>query len=517
MKQKDVVELFTTIENSCDVNKISWNGIKLWPLLRLNLWCSLLLYESESEDSHNPPAEINSKRYKLASSVIYSANKVKKYIVWLYEDIKYRIWLRKITHESIDALFLYYEDERYHEAELCYANRHLDPMVELSISLGYFASKVVFKKGGNSFIRKHCELSNLIELDIGTCKRPTFRFQIMYLISNLEGIPVIDEINKILPEPSRINLDSLFNQIDSLNDHVVWFTKLLTSLRPRVIFYTCYYRIETMAMNHVCKLANIKSIDVQHGKQGKYHGLYSHWTNLPADGYELLPDYFWNWGEEAKRNIQQYRMPDYPLHKSHIGGYLWLEKIVSEHKEAKGLPGKIEEKIIKSEKTILVSLQPTPDSPTSNLIKAMAVSPKKWLWLVRLHPRQMDSLEQIKQELEANGVTNYEMDISSTCSLYAMFPYVDYHVTAWSTVLIEALVFQVPTIIITPQGYELYKDKIEEGVFWYASKSEDILELLSGRQLVVKENAHEEYFVLDKEVSSKLFSDIMNDRELLYG
>ena len=70
-----------------------------------------------------------------------------------------------------------------------------------------------------------------------------------------------------------------------------------------------------MAVIHEAKNRNIKTIDVQHGIQGKFHPMYSHWIKIKNYNYKLVPDKFWCWDKFSKKNMKdglpnkQFHMP----------------------------------------------------------------------------------------------------------------------------------------------------------------------------------------------------------------
>ena len=69
----------------------------------------------------------------------------------------------------------------------------------------------------------------------------------------------------------------------------------------RSIFLNCWFSPELMAVIHEAKNRNIKTIDVQHGIQGKFHPMYSYWVKIKNYNYKLVPDKFWCWDKFSKK------------------------------------------------------------------------------------------------------------------------------------------------------------------------------------------------------------------------
>ncbi len=506
MNQKEVVDLFAEIEKSCNVNAIRWNNIQLWPLIRLRLWWQLAYCDGsiEGEQANIETLQVDTKKI---NPYVYSSKKCISYFFWKIKDIYQSINLYKLYWVKIDGLFLTFHDEKYSDNELNCGNRHLDPLFQLAQSKNY---RISYLHCSEEQQTRYDNNSSVIHIGLDNSRFPTFGFQRRAYKSNTFGLEELDNINSYLPDGCHIKWDELEAQIDLLNKYSRWYLKILKIISPSVAFYTCYYRPETMAFNAASKALGINTVDIQHGKQGRYHGLYSHWFALPENGYALLPKQYWCWGEEAEININRYRVENYPYHKTFIGGYLWLANVIEKYKKKDNVIPDIVMNGKNYQKIILVTLQPITDSPPDYLLQAMSQSPNEWLWLIRLHPRQTGEKEMIKDTLAGYQIDNYEMDYATQCSLYALLPRVDCHITAWSTVLIEALAFRIPSIIISEQGYELYEDRIESGVFEYA---EDADELLNKIESVNKTETNENsnyYFMLNKNNISNTLSNLIN-------
>ena len=55
----------------------------------------------------------------------------------------------------------------------------------------------------------------------------------------------------------------------------------LGSRGVEAVFFAWYYNLVNMALIWACRDLGITTVDIQHGLQGKYHVMYSHWTRIP--------------------------------------------------------------------------------------------------------------------------------------------------------------------------------------------------------------------------------------------
>ena len=80
-----------------------------------------------------------------------------------------------------------------------------------------------------------------------------------------------------------------------------------------------------MGLLLAAKRNGIRTIDIQHGVQSENDFLFSSWTNIPTNGYELLPDIFWCWSNVEKENIDKWTVNSDNLYSAFTGGNPVLE------------------------------------------------------------------------------------------------------------------------------------------------------------------------------------------------
>jgi hypothetical protein len=234
------------------------------------------------------------------------------------------------------------------------------------------------------------------------------------------------------------------------------------------VFSICYYEDFGYAMNIACHRLGIKSFDIQHGVQGKYHPAYAPMSNIPEGGYQMLPDVFWVWNRSSFENINLWRTP---FHKAFLGGNPWIDFCAS-HRSA-------EEKALGGLPIILVTLQPIADPLPGFLLKTMSATVGQYKWCVRLHPRQFSEKELIRKQLVNEGLDQHvEMELSSQLPLPILLMETKVHVTQWSSVVIEAFELGVPSVVIHKTGELVYsKEEFSEYVY-YAYTSREIEEAI---------------------------------------
>ena len=105
-------------------------------------------------------------------------------------------------------------------------------------------------------------------------------------------VELITQISTIVGIPKSVLLDRCNR---SLGQFMRWFhygSKFFANRSDlNSIFVSSWYFPDMMGLIAASRLFGITSVDIQHGKQGKYQPMYSGWL-IPETGYQLLPDYF---------------------------------------------------------------------------------------------------------------------------------------------------------------------------------------------------------------------------------
>lgn len=505
MDHKGTVEKVVEIENRYDVNSVIYKDIRIWPVIRHVIFYLLL----------NPKRwpDYGVDRAKAAPANPRSVAKLKSY----FKTRKETADAKRENERELDRLgafgqrdmvFFSSQTEHVNLLEGKYYNHILDPMVELVKDKYSFFKFERYTREGEKKVPRFVE-TELVKPGYYFKKRaqgdglPASSAQ-----SEITGFAALKELVQEVTGTVILDVEFLKRRCNDIFSYREFFTDILKKLRPKAVFLVCYYYPVALGLISACRRIGIPTVEVQHGKQGRYHGFYTRWTKVPEEGYEFLPDYFWVWGEECALNINRWLPEGCHHHRAIIGGNRWLAKWV----DAGEIPLADEAKVFfrsldEMEKVILFSMQPIKEFMPEHVLKAMKSSPKSWKWLLRLHPTQVrkGEIEEIRSVVEAQGIDNYEIDITTKCQLFALLQHVDHHLTAWSTVCYEALAFGVPTTIIHPNGLDIYRDYIEKNIFHYSESSESLIDAID-----------KEYSLDDlKESTRYVETDIAKGREAI--
>jgi hypothetical protein len=468
MDLQDYTSKLYDAEQRVDVNQFQSNGVELWPLYRyqtISMFKSSKAYYSKREKNiiKNTPIK-NFLRFVYCKIILYK--KVTKYIN------------NTLKAEPTD-IFLYSKNSTHSDQiDGGWYDKFVDPFFEL-LNSNYKIRKIelVFSKD----LPKDRRVVDTTFINIKD-------FENYYLHSN--------KYNKLLDLSKNTRKLSKLTSIDFVDRTVNYafyeifkykeiFSLILKRIKPKFIFLKCYYEYDSFGLVLAAKELGIKTIDIQHGKQGIYHPMYTHFSKIPKNGYKLLPDYFWNWGDESMINIEKWQN-NKTAHQAMVGGNLWLAKwkFSDFYKCKSNEENNFIDSLKKSERVILYSTQPitTEGILPTHIVQTIQQSPSNWTWLIRIHPFQKLTEGEILKVI-GNCKARIEIKYSTELPLYLLLKNVTHHIALWSSTCFEANEFNIPTIISHTFGGKLYDEFFKSNVFFYSINPDEIIELIqSGKK-----------------------------------
>ena len=440
MTLKEFIEKINIVENNFNINKLKYSDYNPWPYIRLYL--SIQSIQIRKADRSHLTSNIKNSIYRLIRSLINKFNNP--------------------SLKKVDVLFLTQAQNVSEYINNKYFNRYSDSFIYL---FGNNFRIQVLELGQNKINKNKLINNKVYYLDINIL--------LTFIKSKLS------KSNNISLEKLNIHIENIFNykydNVKELNYIQLlseYYEKILDKTKPKALIYTIYYAPDHMAFVIACKRKGVKTIELQHGAQNNYHSMYTNWVNYNPDAIDLMPDYFWMWGDESADRIKKWiNKPERVI----SGGNIWLlfNKINNYRQNIKSS--------LSNKCNILVSLQGNKFLP-DYLIEYILRTKDKYNWLLRDHPRYpLDNATKSK----LNNVLANSIDRVSNDELYSLLRVCDIHMTGFSTVAFEAQSFNKPTIFFHENAKNGYETLLNSNGLYYAENEESIkllIEQLSSKK-----------------------------------
>lgn len=363
-------------------------------------------------------------------------------------------------------------------------NHYLDPFFDACLDRGLHVAKTAFE-WRDSF-PKSKQVHPIVKLEKDSWLPHFLRNN----RSIIDDLMIEDLVAKWkIATGVQINKNHLSNTLFRAALAKFVFTKLLKNSRVNRILFECYYKPEVFGIIAAAKELDIQTVDIQHGKQGTHHLMYTHWSAAPEGGFNTVPDEFWNWGEESVENIRSSSSVEFlKNHKPRAVGFPWLDKCREQ------LPFTLDEnqqgflkRLSSFDSRILITLQPeTVDNEgaiPSELLDVMLTTRENRAWLIRLHP----SMKQLPNRYDSLlNIENVFIDIPTALPLYVLLKHSTHHITKFSSVAFEANSFGIPTLIIGAIGLSLYSQYFKDAVF-LSNQQMSVVEFVKSNDIKIKQ------------------------------
>lgn len=464
---KEPIEIIKQIEQEFPVWTIEWDNLKIWPILRIFITAQLLNDSEEITASNSKASENIFKQLKHSLVARYNYFKTSKNIKSsISSDSKGSVNRPYIAFNSISDPFPIYK-----EKGIAKFTESLGILVEEDI-FNLFIDKLPNQK--DSLANPH--LSILLDDYRLYLEKYKFLFAAKAPWSKSEKeIKQISSFKIYLSDSLKIelkNIDKLHYAL-STNYKAIYESMLqfIKKYKVKTVLITCYYTLNSFAIIEACKAMQVKTVEVQHGKQGLNHYMYSSWKVDTDFDSKLFPSLFWTWGKESEKIISEWTNKTNLT--TFVGGNPWLA--LNKHHPAAVDNLNIELNGYKH--IVLFTMQPVdkqimiPDF----LIDAVKIIPST-KWLFRLHPA-MDLKKTtifIEEKLGKASMSKIDIEQATSIPLYSLLPHITATITLWSSVAVEALFYDKPAYIISKKGEGLFENLIQQQFIKYVESADEL-------------------------------------------
>ena len=471
-----------------DLGKIQSGGIHLWPIVRYN---ELERFKFQQYHLEKLPTRYNSSINP--SRLIRKLYKLK--LSWALKKALPKLpGSKRIGFLSLSTS---YYSETVKEKKY---NRHIDPYVEV---IRRHDSEKKWVKIGHDKDQNMPKVHNSVSLPMEILGA----LSIYYRSDVSSEIPNLDDFKSSL---DASGLGPLFDR--SIADFNSFISKvpvaelILSRLNLSHLFVVCFYDLQVWPFVVAARRLGIKVIDIQHGKQGDIHHVYSHNTSI-HEMINMFPNYFWNWGKPSARAIESCFDQEKDVPSCIVGGNLYAQQCMI-HGFAPSYSGQevFESKLSRYETIVMYCGEPI-DKKVPDIVVEYARDNPDVLVLVRLHPAIKSRMNEFKAQLPFE---NSDVEIATLAPLYTILRSISCLITTWSSVCVEGLLFKVPTLLIHENGIDLYSNYIEKGYFQFCNDVNKmpriIKDLTAYRDLI-----SDDFIFMDSKVSEERLMQLIDE------
>jgi hypothetical protein len=262
-----------------------------------------------------------------------------------------------------------------------------------------------------------------------------------------------------------LSVDTLRARAAAIATTATAFERLLGIVRPSLCFIVGYFWGMGHALTLACRRRRILSIELQREGRSGQHEAYR-WTSVPESGYGILPAVFWTWTRTDAAAIEAWAgRLNRPWHRAIQGGHPQLATWLDDHDPlTRSTDAAINAaRAPAADREIIVALQTVAgyESIWNALASLIEASPSSWRWWIRKHPSTLHLSDLGLGRLLTIRRSNVLVDLPSSLPLPALLRHMDVLVTATSGASVEASMFGVKTLFVSPDARNFHPRLIE--------------------------------------------------------
>lgn len=474
MTDKDITDFIVEIERKFPVDRWLIDDVHVWPLVRLTIGNFLLeKYYFHKGNSIRPTKEKNTSRLKQVYKTIkdvcslycfdYEHNDKLGYadvLMLTYNVSRNQIipksgnWYNVVSEPIEDILKL----NGITVKNIEYTHHSFDMKLPRSndtilISNKLLACKVkhFFKK---KILRNYCSFEYKLE-----------KYSIL-----------LEYLNKNNVSCEGLSITVLKDTIGLIKELSKYYLSIIKRTGVKWVIVPDWRTENSYALALAANTCNIPVLEIQHGFYGSDSFTHSRWECIPIEGYEIMPTHYWCWTDASATSINNSKNHGYAIEGFPQVELFWHTK---ENSTIKLYEDIFKKYFPTNKKIILVSLQNIfPENAYPEwLIKIIRDTEEQYFWILRKHI----SIEESGQDKLCEKLShfeNVECGDGAQLPLILILQHTCVNVTLSSSVVVEAMMEGVPSIVLDDGGAVLYKEQIKDGIVRVVKNPEDFMSTL---------------------------------------
>jgi hypothetical protein len=477
-----VLKKINEIESKFPVNEWEINGLKVWPFLRTALAYS---------QNQNPNTKKNKTVKPLHKRMLEYA---RISLMAPFEYLRFKSQIKKSTRLFVGSI-----THRVSIKEVL-INKYFDTSVPLFSSKNesstvldtgklfskekYYNKNILFSLW---FLYAFMELRKKLKLahrPKTTIKLPGYDEFYQHLLNDFEHTATIK---------NNFNKQSVISRITAVYERKELLKMILKGSEVRYAYFLCYYSSLLYPLIGACNELGIKTVDIQHGGQGPGHYSYDNWSAAPAEGYALLPRYFWNWDDNSAAIINRWA-DETQYHKAVPVGNPWTDVSLRIY----DTPPDYRDYILINMNEIVAE---------DFIVTAIQHFKHERKWVLRMHPRTYHNKKALEDQIREKGICEYvRIEDSNKIPLPVSLLYCTHFFSKPSGSIIEAVELGLKPVLfrshieyynhyVTNGRVDQLSEDTAEGLIRYLNETSD---LKLGAQINVKSDSEDKFYKFER-------------------
>ncbi|OCA87861.1 hypothetical protein A8F94_08460 [Bacillus sp. FJAT-27225] len=457
---KEIFQKLTDIEERYNLFSYEVNGIKVWEVMRFEVFRTAITSAGLQGQPHN-----------IFSQNVKAHVRLFRYLKILYWSFSKNPFMGNYTKE-----ILVFDSPRKVLINGQFQDRFTNDLLESFNETNYEVLERHFlgqHLGTNKKNRKYLDIFKLYEMI----------FERKYNTILHHSVDFLDKAEEAIKEEIGIGMNLKEICCKKIRTFMIYFTlydKLFRKRRPKKIYLLVSYSNHPLIA--AAKANNIQVIELQHGVISRYNPAYT--FPYSKQKLEYFPDLLYVFGQYWKASA------DYPIPLSNIKvtGYPFLG---SQMEELKGTP--------KKKYQILFLSQGTIGHELSVYAHQLAKILPDYEIVYKLHPGEYGRWQNYDYLVKAKELKNFSLIEEDNDPLHILLAESEFQVGVSSFAIFEGLAYNCKTILMDLSGIEHMEFLLDNQLVMLASNSTELADRIENFQAKVMNKSFFFQNIIDNE------------------